>query len=249
MTFENVYEDETRAASYARLDFPGTYYLAYRDLPAVLQTHAPAGRALDFGCGTGRSTRFLRALGYAVIGVDVSEHMIRLARELDPRGDYRLVRDAEYDGLGVGEYDVVLAVFTFDNIPGVERRARILSALRRLLRPDGIVVLVDSTPELYVHDWASFSCREFAHNHTARSGDVVSTRMKDVEDARPVNDILWLHEDYMASFAAADLEAVATLRPLGLEAEPFEWVSETRVPPWVIYMLKPATNARGGAAC
>ena len=31
--FSNVYADAERAASYADLEFPGTYYLAYRDLP------------------------------------------------------------------------------------------------------------------------------------------------------------------------------------------------------------------------
>ena len=33
-TFGNVYEDEERARAYATLQFPGTYYLAFRDLPA-----------------------------------------------------------------------------------------------------------------------------------------------------------------------------------------------------------------------
>ena len=34
-TFGNVYEDEERARAYATLQFPGTYYLAFRDLPAL----------------------------------------------------------------------------------------------------------------------------------------------------------------------------------------------------------------------
>jgi len=40
---------------------------------------------------TGRSTRFLRQLGFEVTGVDIAEDMIRKARELDPSGDYRLL--------------------------------------------------------------------------------------------------------------------------------------------------------------
>ena len=36
MDFTNVYEDERRADSYAKLEFPGTYYLAYRDLPEII---------------------------------------------------------------------------------------------------------------------------------------------------------------------------------------------------------------------
>lgn len=249
MGFQNVYEDEARAASYARLGFPGTYYLAYSDLPAILRRHAPPGGALDFGCGTGRSTRFLREQGYDALGVDISERMIAQARALDPAGEYRLVRNGCYETLGEGIYALILAVFTFDNIPDTALRATILSGLRRLLRPDGVIVLVDSTPELYVHDWASFSCTEFAYNHTARSGELVSTRMRDVDDARPVDDILWTHEDYLSLFQAARLRPVETLRPLGDAAEPFDWVNETRIPPWVIYVLKAAARPRARSRC
>ncbi|MBD3299394.1 MAG: hypothetical protein GF341_12105, partial [candidate division Zixibacteria bacterium] len=62
--FDNVYADDQRAESYAKLEFPGTYYLAYRDIPELLKTHVTGRKALDFGCGTGRSTRFLKALGF-----------------------------------------------------------------------------------------------------------------------------------------------------------------------------------------
>ena len=38
-TFENVYEDEERARAYATLQFPGTYYLAFRDLPVLIRRY------------------------------------------------------------------------------------------------------------------------------------------------------------------------------------------------------------------
>jgi len=62
--FENTYNDRTRADSYSRLGFPNTYYLAYRDLPAIISAHVTGNKAMDFGCGTGRSTRFLKQLGF-----------------------------------------------------------------------------------------------------------------------------------------------------------------------------------------
>ncbi len=55
-TFGNVYEDDERARAYATLQFPGTYYLGFRDLPALIRRYNHGRRALDFGCGTGRST-------------------------------------------------------------------------------------------------------------------------------------------------------------------------------------------------
>jgi len=37
--FGNVYEDQERARAYATLQFPGTYYLAFRDLPALIRRY------------------------------------------------------------------------------------------------------------------------------------------------------------------------------------------------------------------
>ena len=119
-----MYDDARRAETYAKLEFPGTYYLAYRDLPQIIGGHVKGRRAVDFGCGTGRSTRFLRQLGFEVVGVDIAEDMIRKAREVDPGGDYRLIEDGGVGPLETGKYDLVLSAFTFDNIPGMAAKVR-----------------------------------------------------------------------------------------------------------------------------
>ena len=107
MTISNAYEDARMAGAYSRLEFAGTYYLAYRDLPAIFRDHVvgtraidpfadakprlsrrgrearlrvnpeqapafmPGSRGVDFGCGSGRSTRFLTRLGFRATGVDI----------------------------------------------------------------------------------------------------------------------------------------------------------------------------------
>jgi SAM-dependent methyltransferase len=243
--FSNVYADAERAAAYAGLEFPGTYYLAYRDLPPILARHAKGTRALDFGCGTGRSTRFLRALGFDPVGVDISEAMLALARRADPAGEYVLIADGDLSPLGDRVFDVALAVFTFDNIAGDDHRTHLLAALRQRLAPHGVIVLVDSTPALYQNEWTSFStAASCPRNRTARSGDIVHTIMLDVEDRRPVEDILWLDEDYRRVFARAQLDLVETHRPLGRADEPFAWVNETTIAPWVIYVVRPSDSSR-----
>lgn len=235
--FANAYEDRRRADAYATLEFPGSYYLAYRDLPEMLGRHVAGRRALDFGCGTGRSTRFLRALGFEPLGVDISADMIAKARERDPSGTYRMIPDGDFRELPQRAYDVVLSVFTFDNIPRMEHRVGILMGLRGLLAPAGRIILLDATPELYTLEWASFSTRPFPENLRAKTGDTVRTIITDVDDQRPVEDVFWRDEDYRESFAQAGLAVVEVARPLGWESDPCRWVNETRVAPWVIYVL------------
>ena len=49
--FSNVYDDRDRAKAYASLEFPGTYYLAYRDLPAMIGDTCGAARQSTSGVG------------------------------------------------------------------------------------------------------------------------------------------------------------------------------------------------------
>lgn len=235
--FGNAYADALRADAYANLQFAGTYHLAYRDLPAVFAAHVTGVAALDFGCGTGRSTRFLRDLGFDPIGVDISAQMIEQAIARDPAGSYTLIRDGELDGLPRNHFDLILAVFTFDNIPGIEHRKRLLTGLGDCLNAGGRLVLLDSTPELYQHEWASFTSRPFPENAYAQSGDIVRVIISDVDDDRPVEDVLWFDEDYRRLFDRAGLELIETRRPLATGEEPYAWKNETTVAPWVIYVV------------
>jgi SAM-dependent methyltransferase len=239
MSFDNVYEDPRRAQAYAKLEFPGTYYLAYRDLPEIISKHFTSGkRALDFGCGTGRSTRFLKNLGFDAIGVDISPDMVKLALAADPQGQYRVIPDDGLISVAGETFDLALAVFTFDNIPTLEKKVSLFQGMGKLLNKNGRIVSLVSSPEIYTHEWASFTTRDFPENRTARSGHKVKIVMTDVEDQRPVEDIIWFDEAYCDVYRRAGLELLETYRPLANESEPYQWVSETTVPPWVIYVLQ-----------
>jgi len=238
MGFSNVYEDAKRAEAYSKLEFPGTYYLAYRDLPEIISEHVKGRKAIDFGCGTGRSTRFLKKLGFNVVGVDIAEDMIKKARELDPEGDYRLIEDGDFGQFTNNAFDLVLSVFTFDNIPTLEKKVRNFRRLGILLKNEGRIVSVVSSPEIYTHEWASFSTKDFSENKHAKSGDKVRIIQTDTEDKRPVEDIIWTDEYYQETYKRAGFELIKTYKPLAKKSEPYKWVNETRIAPWVIYVLR-----------
>lgn len=241
MDFANVYDDARRAEAYARLEFPATYHLAFRDIPEILRAHVTGTRALDFGCGAGRSARFLARLGFATTGIDISAAMVAKAREADPDGDYRV---GDPGDLPAASFDLVFSAFTFDNV-AMERKPPLFTALRRLLDREGRIVSIVSAAELYVNEWASFSTKDFAGNRTARCGDLVRTVMLDVEDRRPVDDIFCADADYLEIYRRAGLAPVRAYRPLGRDDEPWPWVNETRIAPWVIWVLEAADA--GGA--
>jgi trans-aconitate methyltransferase len=238
VSFQNAYEDASRAAAYDQLEFAGTYHLAFRDLQALLSAHVTGTRAVDFGCGTGRSTRFLQRLGFATVGIDIADEMVALARGRDPHGDYRVIADGDFSGLTQGGFDLVLSAFTFDNISGRERKIRLFAGLRDLLAPQGCLVNLVSAPEIYTHEWASFTTRDFPENHQAQSGDVVRIITTDHPDRRPVQDILWSDADYRDVYREAGLATQLVTLPLARGDEPIQWQNETTIAPWAIYVLQ-----------
>lgn len=66
-------------------------------------------RAVDLGCGTGRTGAWLRSRGVAAVdGVDLTPEMLATARERD-RHESLVEADVRDTGLGTGSYDLVIA--------------------------------------------------------------------------------------------------------------------------------------------
>lgn len=105
------------------------------------------GRLLDIGCGTGRFLRAVKA-NYprlSVTGLDLSPYYLSLATgELAPWSRVRLTQGAaEAMPFADAEFDAVTAVYLFHELPPRVRRAAI-AEIRRVLKPGGVLVIVDS---------------------------------------------------------------------------------------------------------
>lgn len=237
MDFYNSYEDETRAEAYAKLNFDGTYYLAFRDIPYIIATYVNGTNALDFGCGTGRSTRFLQQLGFQTLGIDISKEMVAQAKKYDSKGSYRCIPDGDFGRLPLQSFNLILSAFTFDNIPQ-EKKSMLFQGLKTLLADKGILINLVSSPEMYTHEWTTFTTKDFPENIRAKSGDVVLIITKDFADNRPCYDILCSEKDYRSFYKESGLLVLASLKPLAQGNEPYNWVSEISVAPWRIDVLQ-----------
>jgi ubiquinone/menaquinone biosynthesis C-methylase UbiE len=163
--------------------------------------------------------------------------MLRIARATDPSGDYRVVPGDDFSELDAGAFDLVLCAFTFDNIPG-PLKITIFRDLGRLLSPRGTIVTIVSAPEIYTHEWASFTTRDFPENAAARTGDIVRTVVTYHKDGRAVEDIFSTAESYQSVYEEAGLRIIRVFKPLAKGDEPYAWVNETTIAPWVIYVLR-----------
>ena len=170
-------------------------------------------------------------------GIDIAPEMIAKAKEFDRAGDYRLIEGDDFSGLAQGEFDLITSLFTFDNIAGVEVKTRLFRNLGALLKGTGKLISVVSDPAIYRNEWASFSTKDFPENRSARAGEVVRIITTDFADSRPAIDILCPDEMYRGIYLQAGLEVVSMYKPLATGEEPHPWVNETKIAPWVIYVL------------
>jgi SAM-dependent methyltransferase len=125
-------------------------YNAYYDRPACLELLGDvAGRSvLDVACGPGLYAEELVARGAGVIGLDQSPRMIELAKQRVPAADFRVHDLAErLDWLTDSSVDLVLFALALEYI---DDRTSALRELRRVLRPDGALVLSRMHP---TGDW------------------------------------------------------------------------------------------------
>lgn len=102
---------------------------------------APPARALDLGCGAGRTTGDLAKRGYEVVAIDLAPRLLEMARVRYPALDFREM-DATALGFEDASFDAVL--FSYNGIdcihPVASRRSAMAEAFR-VLRPGGHFIL------------------------------------------------------------------------------------------------------------
>jgi SAM-dependent methyltransferase len=127
-------EHATAWIAWARAPRHDSYWRFHRDLFLEI-VPPPSGRTLDIGCGEGRLSRDLAALGYDVVGVDSSPTMLAAAREAAPEMELHIA-DAAQLPFGAEEFGLAVAFMSFqdvDDLDGaVSSAARVLTAGGRL---------------------------------------------------------------------------------------------------------------------
>jgi SAM-dependent methyltransferase len=99
-------------------------------------------RVLDIGCGYGRDSIYIaKSLGFRVLGVDISEKAIEMAREnsLKAQATKAEFKIADFSDLR-SYFDVVLVSNLYHLLPP-EGRRDLAEHVARLLGPDGVLYL------------------------------------------------------------------------------------------------------------
>lgn len=96
-----------------------------------------SGQALEIGCGEGRISRELKALGYHVTATDAVDAMVEAAKEADSAHDYH-VAGASALPFEDGRFDLVMA---YNVLMDIEDVPAAVNEIRRVMKKGGVFVI------------------------------------------------------------------------------------------------------------
>jgi SAM-dependent methyltransferase len=194
-----------------------SYWRFHRDRFLEL-VPAPGRLTLDIGCGEGRLSRDLAALGHKVVGIDSSPKVIAAARELSPELEFV---EADAADLPIEDESVDLAL-AFMSLMDIDDMAGAIGEATRVLEPGGRFAVAVVHPMNSAHeydpdgkhpaDWLvlteSYFDRRVYRDLIERDG----LRMT-------FESMHWTLEDYFETILGAGLR-VEALREIGDSAHP-----------------------------
>ena len=189
-----------------------SYWRFHRDRFLEL-VPAPGRLTLDVGCGEGRLSRDLAALGHKVVGIDSSPKVIAAARELSPELEFV---EADATDMPIEDESVDLAVafmslMDIDDMPGATQE------LARVIEPGGQLALAIVHPMNSAHEYDSegkhpadwLVLTESYFDRRVYRDEVERDGLRMVFESRH-----WTLEDYFDAILEAGLQITA-LREIG----------------------------------
>ena len=102
----------------------------------------PGDSVLEIGCGTGSLASLMTARGAQVLGVDISNDMLAVARSSAAEAEFAHLTAIDIDRLEPSRFDRIVATLLFSEL-SEDEQDYVLRASSKLLKPEGTLVVAD----------------------------------------------------------------------------------------------------------
>ena len=102
----------------------------------------PGDSVLEIGCGTGSLAALIAGRGAHVLGIDISEAMLAVARSSAPEAEFVQMTAIEIDRFEPNRFDRIVATLVFSEL-SEDEQDYVLRASLKLVKPGGTLVVAD----------------------------------------------------------------------------------------------------------
>lgn len=221
------------AKIYSRLGVKDTTYeIGFSEIEELIKVENDK-TFLDFRCGAGRSSLFLKALGIKrVIGVDHDKNMINQALKLKSEDlDFLLIRERIL--LRNNSVDGALSTAVFIEIRTLKEMEKACQEIYRVLKPNSKFILMSTNLAAFRSNFRSFQYQGYKD---LKSGDLVECIIKG-KNSFKIEDTYWEEKDYVNVLREAGFKDIHTKFPKG-NLEKYRDTDEKKIAPFIIFKCK-----------
>ena len=121
-------------------------YIKSKCVISTLSKYGKSGKLLDVGCAYGFISNNLSRSGFDVVGIDISEHAIKVAKSKFPHIKF-IKRDIQLNTeFENNEFDFIVALDVLEHCQNVDSA---IEEINRILKKDGILLLSIPTTDFH----------------------------------------------------------------------------------------------------
>lgn len=226
--------DETAAQSFLKLKTtPNLTFLIYRDIPNLIKKYLSSGRALDFGCGPGISTRFFARLGFNVVGVDINQKMLKEAISEPDGVPFALINHGKLP-FADHSFAFVSSIMVLLEMPSLSAMKEAIDEIYRVIKPGGAFLAVVGSEHFHKHEWFNKTLLDPIKYQNLNVGDEFYTFSKIT--GITFKDYFYARENYINVFNKSGFTIVEVHEALGLEKDGIPWTLEKQLNPFTHFL-------------
>ncbi len=198
-------------------------------------------RVLDLGTAGGETARKVVALGANCTGVDISQEMLKIAREATKNSglkvEYIERHCGDLDGIPDNEFDITIMNFLLCNVSSIDEIDSIFHEAYRVTKPAGKVIFTMHHPLQLTLKEPVLMDRCLVTNNGPTNyfahGEKVKRLLRTYNSIITVNNFHWTIQDYIDSFVKSGflVDAIKEPKPLSPPSKFLEYFDQAYLTP------------------
>ncbi|CAH0537768.1 class I SAM-dependent methyltransferase [Vibrio marisflavi] len=218
---------------YSKSTVSGTGFLAYRDVEKLLsKLNLKPKRALDLGCGSGRSIGVIKDLCDSVTGCDISELALKNTHKSHPDVEVFL-NDLSSKQYPSAKFDSIFSFLMFCHVDSLQSMSQELERCYNSLNEGGFLLIVKPNRAVAVAD---FSSVQGVGTPPELEGDCFNVHLKNVDLV--VEDVYWKPETIQQECEKLGFSYLALHQPLGEIADNQPYRDEYHESPYFYLVMQ-----------